>query len=129
MQGLSTSVMNKFLILLALIIPLNSEAQFANWSPTDKALLATSTALLVADWGQTRYIAKNPDRFHEKNPLLGKHPSVGEVDGYFVTAIIGNYLLADVIGPTNRKWYLGGVTAMETVVVIRNRGIGIKISF
>ena len=115
--------------ILVLLLPLPCAAQYANWTPADKALLATSTALLIVDWGQTRYIAKNPDRFHELNPILGRHPSVGRVNTYFATAIIGNYLLADWLGPTNRKLYLGGITALETVVVIRNNGIGIKVAF
>ena len=128
MLAQSTSAMNKFLLLLALFVPLQCVAQ-TDWTPADKSLLAASTALLIIDWGQTRYIAKNPTRFHELNPILGRHPSIGRVNTYFAGAIIGNYLLADWLGPTNRKLYLGGITALETVVVIRNKGIGIKVAF
>lgn len=121
--------MKTFLLILVLLFPLHSEAQFSNWTPTDKALLAASTTMLILDWGQTLYIAKNPVRFHELNPILGEHPSVGSVNTYFAAAIIGNYLLADWLGATNRRLYLGGITALEAGVVLHNRGLGIKVSF
>lgn len=46
-----------------------------------------ANAAVVADWGQTRHIANNPDKFMETNPDLGRHPTVEEVDRYFVARL------------------------------------------
>jgi hypothetical protein len=68
-------------ILIALLFSLCLPALADDsWPVEDKALLVASTAFLIADWGQTRTIAKKPHLVHEKNPILGRHPSVGRVN-------------------------------------------------
>ena len=99
------------------------------WRDIDKTLFVASTALLVADWAQTRYIAKNPDQFYERNPILGKHPSVGKVNAYFAGAIIGNYLLMDYLSPKNRTLYQAGLISVQIVVVGNNKRIGVGMAF
>lgn len=54
-----------------------------DWSKEDTAYQLAFTAALGADWSQSRYITKS-QKFHEKNPILGKHPSTSEVDAYFI---------------------------------------------
>lgn len=100
-----------------------------DWSITDKALFATSSALLVIDWGQTRYIAKHPNRFYEKNVLLGKHPSVRAVNAYFIGALVGNYLLTDRLDRPYRTYFQAGLIGLELVVTASNKKIGIRIQF
>lgn len=117
--------MRYFLIFL-LSLPITANAE---WDTTDKVLGAAATTALVVDWGQTRYIAKNPQSFEDRNKLLGKHPSTGQVDLYFASSILGTLLIADWLSPTNRKWFLGTITAVELVVTSRNQQIGIKLSF
>jgi len=67
--------------------------------------LILNTFLLVADWGQTREIAVNP-RYREINILLGENPSLGEVDLYFATAIVGNALISSNIKDKKIPQYL-----------------------
>jgi len=45
---------------------------------------------IVADWGQTRYIAMHEDAFHETNPILGGHPHRDKVDAFFLGSIVVN---------------------------------------
>lgn len=115
----------KRLILLLLFVP---SLAFAQWTNEERAWLAASSAALAADWAQTRYIAQHPQQFHELNPVLGLHPSVGRVNNYFLGALVGNYLVADYLSGQRRNW-LVGVTVLEGVVVARNMGLGVRMSF
>jgi hypothetical protein len=99
------------------------------WETTDYALAGAALAALAVDWGQTRHIAKNPNRFIETNPVLGTSPSVGKVDAYFVGAMVGTVALAHVLPGDWRQLFLGGVLALELGVVNQNRSLGIKMAF
>ena len=99
------------------------------WDRTDIALGLTSTAALVVDWGQTRYIAKHPKQCSETNPYLGEHPSIGRVDAYFTGVIVGNLLLGNWLTPDKRKLLFGAVIVTELLVIGKNRAVGIKVEF
>lgn len=122
--------MKKLFLSFVLLMVLSSQV-FANdpFDTTDKALFTASTIALVADWSQTRYIAAHPDRFYEQNPILGRHPSKQKVDLYFAGTIVGNYLIADALPSRYRKLWLGGVLAIELLLVAHNKHIGIKFHF
>lgn len=120
--------MRQALIFLALIA-LGGPAFAQNWSTQDKVLFATSSVLLVADWAQTRHIARNPDRFFEKNPILGEHPSVGRVNTYFATTLVLNYIVTDALPPKWRTAYQAGLIGVELYVVGNNKRIGIRMDF
>jgi len=77
------------IIILFLIIWFPSPSHsFDEWTKEDIITEAAYLSLKAVDWRQTRHIAKNPDRFYEMNPVLGRHPSTGEVDLYFLTTAI-----------------------------------------
>lgn len=82
----------------------------------------------IIDWGQTREIAVNPE-YYETNPILGKHPTLQEVDRYFIACIAGNYLIAKAL-PNNwrRKWQIGSML-FQTYFITNNYRFGLKISF
>lgn len=81
-----------------------------------------------ADYRQTHYIAKHPE-YHEINPVLGEHPSVGRVNAYFLAgAAIKNGVFFAL--PKKYRIPFGlGMTAISTGFVIHNNSIGIKINF
>src|SRR5688572_11355512 len=82
-----------------LVIFLSTSAQAEEWKPADYALLGGAMTLLVVDWGQTRDMTRHPNYigrcpqcgspYYEHNPILGKSPSIGDVDKYFALAILG----------------------------------------
>jgi hypothetical protein len=113
------------LLLAILSAPALSEP----WDRADLALGGVAVSALVVDWGQTRYIAKHPERYRETNPILGDHPSVGRVNAYFAGSILATALIADWFRPMNRKLFLGAVAAVEIAVTNRNRSLGVKLSF
>ncbi len=115
--------------LLALILLSCSLAQADEWDTTDKALAATALTAEVMDWHQTREIAHNPQSFHELNPILGQHPSVRDVNRYFIGSIAATYLLADALPENWRKMFLAGAATVEIGVVAHNYHIGLGSGF
>lgn len=90
-------------------------------------LIVLALVSTILDWSQTRYIAKNPIRYRELNPILGEHPTVGEVNAYFIFCIVAGsavvYFVADA-----RVFFLAFVCALECFMVIRNRKLGIGLA-
>jgi len=84
---------------------------------------------LAIDWGQTRYLVKHPEHYYERNPLLGKHPSMARVNVLCIGSIAGTLLIADWLTPRNRKLFLGTVTGIELAVIGHNKNIGLRMSF
>jgi hypothetical protein len=90
--------------------------------------LILAMALTAADWGQTRYISTHPS-YYELNPILGRHPSLGRVNGYFLLGEamlpVARYALPDKWG--TRVMY--ATIAVEAGWVGKNARIGIKFNF
>jgi hypothetical protein len=133
---------------------LGSLAHAEEWQTTDKALLGGALALLAIDWSQTRdlarrqaytrqecedpgfratpyapYVCEQKAVYHELNPLLPHHPTTGDVDRYFALATAATVGLAYVLPTTYRRYLLGGVVVVETVIVLHNRQVGLRVSF
>jgi hypothetical protein len=129
----------------------------AQWERTDTYLLSGAIGLMAVDWGQTRDLAAhhhdtyatpacadpatrtNPlagscpttrvyDR-REMNPFLSAHPSNSQVDQYFALAMIGTAGLSYVLPIRYRRPFLGAVIVLESLVVLRNHQIGLRVSF
>ena len=88
-------------------------------------LVVLASVLLAIDWRQTITIAKNPDKWHEKNPILGEHPTTMRVNIYFavcaICVAIGIYFLPQtwaIVG-------LGVLCVVEIYAVFNNFRIGI----
>lgn len=98
--------------------------------------------LLIADWAQTRWIAKNcgPSEIYttgqtaqascvETNSLLGKYPSVGETNNYFAFAILGHAAISYLLPRAWREGWQYVWIGVEANQVNRNRSLGIKLEF
>ena len=87
----------------------------SDWTKEDTARQLAFTMLAVIDWRQTvtitiaqnnlvvddSVITINSDepsyKFQEMNPLLGSHPSLSQINTYFLICIPGNHLIAKSI--------------------------------
>jgi len=96
------------------------------WRTTDKALLVSSTALLMLDWFQTLGIAEI-DTLHERNPILGRHPSAGTVNTYFLLTEAGNTIVALKLKGWKRSAWLAAVTAVELRALHRGARFGVTL--
>ena len=124
--------MNK-LILTVFLILISSPAwayQFAqDWHWQDTALEGAFTAEVVVDLGQTLYISEHPKEYYELNPLLPRHPSKDQV---WCACIIGAGLHAIVsmaLPKKYRTWWQGTTIVLEGANIVRNKSIGIGMSF
>lgn len=126
------------LIIALLMIFCGSARAFDDWTKEDTIWQASIIALEIVDWGQTRYIARNPDDWYEFNPLLGRHPSTDQVDAYFAGGILIKAAIAYVL-PTKynlwgyeinprRIWQLANI-AGSGACVAWNVSAGIRVEF
>jgi hypothetical protein len=85
---------------------------------------------IVADWGQTRYIANHSTQYKETNNIILRgHPSQKKVDAFFLGYLVLNNGVMIALPKKCRPYYAGTVTAIETYFVISNNRIGVKIDF
>lgn len=101
----------------------------SSWTFLNGTLAATSTAALVADWGQSLDRRRLYPRHGEANPLLGAYPSRARINTYFGIVIGANLLFGSVLKNPWRDIYFGAITALEGYVVGRNISRGLNISF
>ena len=83
------------------------------WERENYILQATWSVIHVIDWVQTR--SGLDDELVEGNPIMGTDPSIGTVNTYFATTLVGHALISfylpylDLISVSfleNNIWYL-----------------------
>ena len=85
--------------------------------------------LHIVDWGQTLDIARNPGLYHEINPVIGRHPSVGRVNLYMGLSAAGHLAVSWALPKEYRvywQWMTIGVTGG---LVGHNFNIGLRVRF
>ena len=131
--------MRRSWLLAPLLLAFAGGVHADDWSRADTARQAAVTALLVADWGQTRWIARHngktqPDNFPpsagETNPFLGRYPTTGKVNNYFAASIISHAAISYLLpsGAWRQGWQYTGII-VEISVVLHNRSVGIRMEF
>jgi hypothetical protein len=106
-----------------------AQAQTSEWTALDYSLAGGAATLMALDWAQTRYAARNPTRFKERNPIMGDHPSTGDVDKYFALASLLTAGITYILPRRERQLFLGAVLVVETSAVANNYRIGVKVDF
>ena len=121
----------KYVIMVVLLLSLvHYDATAADrWSTQDKALEGTYQVLHFVDWRQTRYIAKNPDDYYERNPILGEHPSTTTVDIYFISTAILHPIITHYLPKEWRPYWQGVTISISGACVINNFAVGIRMDF
>ena len=99
------------------------------WTRADTERQVVYLALHIIDWGQTRNIAKNPVLYREVNPILGKHPSMNKVNGYFIVGVLVHTGIAYVLPAEWRKRFQCVTIGIETGYAVHNYATGIKMNF
>ena len=111
-----------------------------DWTAGDTARQIAVTALMIVDWGQTRYIVKNPCGPYEHcvNPLeergparyfIGNHPSLGQVNVYFAASVVLNAGIAYALPRGWRDAWQYLSAGRELYFTIDNHSAGIEMSF
>jgi hypothetical protein len=74
-------------------------------------------------------IARNPNDYHEHNPILGSHPSEGAVTAYFLGSFLLTTGAAMALPEPYREYFQYGVIAVEGAAVANNFSIGLGFGF
>ena len=98
---------------------------------TEKQKIMQGTYLTVhaIDWGQTRHAAEHPDEFNEDNFILGRRPSMGEVNRYMAASAILHTGITKSLPSKYRKTWQMFTIGFEVGVVHQNAQIGVKVDF
>ena len=125
----------KSVLLSTILIVLSYSNAFADslffqpFSGYDYTLEAIFIGTTSMDWSQTQQITNNPMMYHEMNPILGRHPSLGLVNMYFPISIGLHALIAYALPkPYREVWQMGWI-GIETGMVVNNVSIGLRIKF
>ncbi len=98
-----------------------------SWSPSYVALAGAFAVALWIDAAQTRQAVRRG--YEELNPVLGSHPSAGQINTY--TAVAGLTVLgAAAVAPRRaRPWLLCAALALETLAIAGNARAGLAVTF
>ena len=106
-----------------------AQAQSSAWTALDYSLAGGAAAMMALDWAQTRYAARHPSHYSERNPMMGEHPSTAKVDQYFALASLLVAGVTYVLPRRERRLFLSGVLVVETSAVVSNYQVGVKVDF
>lgn len=92
------------------------------------ALLATGI-----DWLQTIYIALHPAQFYERNPILGLHPTVRQVNAYFMVCFVLALAFSALCYYTDMRGLLLAAAMVLLLVevywIVSNHQLGIRLGW
>lgn len=110
-----------FLFLMVLGSPLAAQRQ--PMQTFDRVLWATSSVLIVVDWGQTHDAI---ERGHgESNPLLGSFPTHGALNRYMAGVLAANALVTRLNKREARRIVWALVIGAELNAAWHNKAIGL----
>ncbi len=124
--------MRSIITIIFAVLTTNCYAGWESWSDSDRKLFVASQVAITADWATTRYGARRRDDLpglHETNLILGPYPSVSRIDLYFVTMLVSNYYIADMIPAEDRKFYFTIRTLSHGLAARHNVQVGWQMRF
>ena len=115
--------MKRTLIITALFLVLAQTiiAAPCGWDKPDTVMLGIITTLQFMDYRQTLQIA---DAGAELNPFLGRSPSKGKIQQYFLLYNLGVLTASCILSNKHRKWFQMYYIGMEGYAVYWNYRIG-----
>ena len=116
-------------IILVCILTALPVSPRASWTDIDTGREILWQSLHVIDWGQTLDIARQPERFHEHNVLLGGHPSPRAVNNMMIWTGLAHGVVSRVLPSDARKWWQWMTIAGCAYYVMQNHKLGIKVRF
>ena len=117
---------------LIIAILLFSTSAFAdNWTTADTYREVAFQTLNVIDWGQTRYIAQNPNKYyeHDYSGLIGSNPTTGRIDAFMVESAVLHFIVAYYLPESWRTPFQYLTIGGKLNATIGNASIGIQMSF
>ena len=120
---------SKFIAIITSMFLSTNAVSADEWTDGQTSKAIALALLTAADWGQTRNIARNPNKWHETNPMLGEHPSVSKVDSHFIMSSVVGAVVLHSLPSKYRDWALNAGIMIEAGCVANNFNLGIGIKF
>lgn len=123
------------LVILASVFPAQLRAQdHANWRwrTSDTVREAVVLGVSAVDWSQTLGIEEANERglhLHEMNPILGRHPSRGQINRYFAASLLAHVVVARLLPQRMREAFQYLSIGFELEVTAHNAKMGCRITF
>ena len=114
-------------LLLSTALALPGLAQPSTWTPDDTRRESVYLLLHCTDWAQTLQIADSRGRWVEYNPVLGRRPSRGAVNAWFLTTGLAHVLVARQLSPEARWWFQNVTIGLEGGCVAVNFRVGVRL--
>jgi len=111
---------------LAALLLLTGTAHAEPWTALDVTLQLTTSAVLVADWAQTRAITGDCS---EANPIMGLCGEKLSPDIYFPVVIVGHALLMHALPRSWRRVAQGITIGVQAHTVHSNYQAGYSVKF
>lgn len=123
-------------IFATILLLFTASSHADEWTKSDSVREATYLALHIADWGQTRNIVHRSNTgcdggatCIEKNPILGRNPSISRVDTYFAITALAHVAISYALPKVWRQGWQYVSIGMEAAVVGHNYSLGLKVDF
>jgi hypothetical protein len=108
----------------------NAEDGGKSWRSEDTKRELLYTIPAVIDYFQTLDIVANPEIYHEKNNILGRHPSRGRLNTFSAVVITGHYLVSRSLSHGDRKLWQYSTGTVATLNIARNHVVvGLRMNF
>ncbi len=122
--------MKKLFIISLFVFFVPASASAADkWTTQNIIMEGTYHIIRAVDWSQTRYIANNPKRFHEMNPVIGRNPSISRVNQYFLITAFLHLAISHYLPENYRIAWQGATIFVSAGLVRHNYSVGIKLDF
>ncbi len=133
-QGAPYRLLVVLFLVLAFHLPACAGKHHQPWSSQDLFLGSVGVVVHGADWGTTRQMPLsdyeiNGKKYWEINPLMGRHPTVQEVDAYMAVSLFTKIFVTDFLDPKYRPWWQGLWIAVGVVCVKNNIDQGLRVEF
>lgn len=118
-----------FSLILLLTLPNLAFAWKDDWTKADTTREVAWQVLNAVDWAQTLEIARQPEKYHERNPILGKHPSVGEVNTYMGISAVAHVGISYLLPKKYRMYWQYITIGVSGTCMVSNFNIGLGVRF
>lgn len=112
---------------LAALLAVTCHAQDP-WSRADLVREGAVFAVSTVDWAQTLNITERPG-YWEQNPVIGLHPTRGQVNRYFATSLLLHAGIVWVLPSRFRSSFQCASIGWELAIVGHNARLGLRITF
>lgn len=117
-------------ILIVVLLLVSTSCYASEWKIENTILEGMYIVSNTIDWGQTRMISRNPDKYLEEyNFLLGEHPHKDKVDLYFTLSMIAHPIVSYVLPRPYREIWQTSTLGISIYMINNNFGIGLKTRF